>query len=186
VTLEPLDVDMRRRVLGIVNAYPGLHLRGIQRRAATSAMLVEYHLNVLERLSLVVSHQEGGYRRFFPVDQGRMPLNRWEKRWLSLLRQRVPLGVVLYLVENAPAAHKDIAAVVPVTKGTLTYHLKNMESAGLVERDPPREGRAFRLADRERVLDILRAYHPTPDLTSAYGDMWAQIFDSGHEDDEEE
>ena len=167
---------MRRRILSLVNQYPGLHLRELQRRAQTSAMLVEYHLNVLERLGLVTSQEEGGYRRFFPARDAKVPLGRTEKQWLGLLRQPVPLGIALFLIENPGAAHKDIADVVPVTKSTLTYHLKNMESAGLVVREPLGVGREFRLQDAEKVLALLRAYQPTPDLVAAYGDMWAQIF----------
>jgi predicted transcriptional regulator len=167
---------MRRRILSLVNQYPGLHLRELQRRAQTSAMLVEYHLNVLERLALVTSQEEGGYRRFFPARDAKVPLGKVEKVWLGLLRQPVPLGIALYLVENPLAPHKDLADIVPVTKSTLTYHLKNMEAAGLITREPPGVGRAFRLADVEKVLSLLRAYKPTPDLVAAYGDMWDQIF----------
>lgn len=166
---------MRRRILNLVNQYPGLHLRELQRRAHTSAMLVEYHLNVLERLGLVTSQEEGGYRRFFPARDARVPLGKTEKVWLGLLRQPIPLGVALYLLENQEAAHKELADVVPVTKSTLTYHLKNMEGAGVILRDPP-GGRAFRLADPDRVLALLRAYQPTPDMVAAYGEMWHQIF----------
>ena len=174
---EATDVDMRGRILRLVNQYPGLHLRELQRRAHTSAALVEYHLNALERLGLITSQEEGGYRRFFPTRHVAAPLGRMEKQWLGLLRQAVPLGIALYLLEHPSAAHKTLADVVPVTKSTLTYHLKNMEAVGLVVREPPM-GRAFRLAERERVLALLRAFRPTPDLVSAYGSMWDQIFGS--------
>lgn len=173
---ERTDVEMRRRVLNLVNTYPGLHLRELQRRAETSSMLVEYHLNVLERVGLVTSIEEGGYRRFFPARGASVPLGRNEKRWLGLLRQKVPLGITLFLIEHETAIHKDLADVVPVTKSTLTYHLKNMESAGMISRDPPDTGRTLKLADRDRIVAILRAYHPTPDLVASYGDLWDLIF----------
>lgn len=173
---ERADVDMRRRILALVHDYPGLHLRELQRRAETSATLVEYHLNVLERLSLVTSTEEGGYRRFFPARGARTPLGKTEKSWLGLLRQQVPFGITLHLLEHGSAIHKDLVAVVTVTKSTLTYHLKNMEALRLVERDPPVTGRLFRLSNPEIVLALLRAYAPTPDLVASYGDMWAQIF----------
>ena len=173
---ERTDVEMRRRILDLVHRYPGLHLRELQRRAQTSVMLVEYHLNVLERLDLVTSSDEGGYRRFFPARGARVPLGKQEKTWLGMLRQPVPLGIALYLLEHEHAQHKDLTDVVPVTKSTLTYHLKNMEAAGLLVRHPPGTGRELRLADPARVLALLRAYEPTPDLVAAYGEMWDEIF----------
>lgn len=179
------DVEMRRRILEFVNQYPGLHLRELQRRAQTSAMLVEYHLNVLERLGLVTSLEEGGYRRFFPARDAKVPLGKTEKMWLGMLRQPVPLGIALFLLENPGATHKMLADIVPVTKSTLTYHLKNMEAGGLILRDPP-GGREFRLQDAQRVLALLRAYSPTPDMVSAYGQMWDQIFGAALGDDQTE
>lgn len=166
---------MRRRILNLVHEFPGLHLRELQRRAQTSAMLVEYHLNVLERLGLVTSLEEGGYRRFFPTRDAKLPLGKTEKIWLGLLRQPVPLGIALHLLEVSRATHKMLADIVPVTKSTLTYHLKNMEGSGLIVREPP-GGREFRLQDPARVLALLRAYAPTPDMIAAYGSMWDQIF----------
>ena len=176
------DVETRRRILQLVNQYPGLHLREVQRRVKSSVHLVEYHLNVLERLSLVESHEEGGYRRFFPAQGGRAGLTPQERSWLSLLRQNVPLGVTLYLLDRTRATHGELADVVPVTKSTLTYHLKNMERAGLVAREP---SKALRLARPDEVLAILRAHRPTPDLVAAWGEMWADIVGSLQADDDE-
>lgn len=166
------DVEMRRRVLQHVNRYPGLHLREIQRRVGSSVHLVEYHLNVLERLGLVASQEEGGYRRFFPAQGERATPDAKDRAWLGLLRQSVPLGVALYLLDKPGATHGEISDVVPVTKSTLTYHLKNMLRAGLVTRDA---ARALRLADAARVLVLLRTHRPTPDLIAAWGEMWNDI-----------
>lgn len=171
---------MRRRILQTVNRYPGLHLREIQRRVESSVHLVEYHLNVLERLALVASHQEGGYRRFFPAQGDRAPLDARERAWLGLLRQSVPLGVALYLLDAGSALHGELADIVPITKSTLTYHLKNMDKAGLIARDAAKR---VRLADSERVLAILRAYRPTPDLIAAWGEMWTEIVGAIQADD---
>ncbi len=168
----PEDVETRRRVLQLVNRYPGLHLREIQRRASANVHLVEYHLNVLERLGLVASREERGYRRIFPATGEAASLTEADRAWLSLLRRSVPLGVVLHLLERGAATHGELAALVPVTGSTLSYHLKSLERAGLVARDAAKE---VRLVDPERVRALLRAYHPTPDLIAAWGEMWSDI-----------
>lgn len=173
------DVEMRRRILQLVNRYPGLHLREIQRRAESSVHLVEYHLNVLERLGLVTSREEACYRRFFPAQGEHAALGDQERAWLALLRQSVPLGVTLYLLDKESAFHGDLADVVPITKSTLTYHLKNMERGGLITRD---HNKRIRLADPARVLAILRAYRPTPDLLASWAEMWTSIMGSTQAD----
>lgn len=167
---------MRRRILTLVHEYPGLHLRDIQRRLETSAALAEYHLNVLEGWGLVTSSEAGGYRRFYPARKPLRPLSREDKAILAVMRQEVPLGIVLHLLDRGPALHKELLDVVPVTKGTLTYHLKNLVRAGVVVRAGPGGERGFELADPGRTLRLLKDYGPTPDLIDAYGDMWSQIF----------
>lgn len=170
---------MRRRILQTIDRFPGLHLREIQRRVESSVHLVEYHLNVLERLELVTSREEKGHRRFFPARGKRDDLTETERGWLALLRQRVPLGVALHLLDRGESTHGEIADLVPVTKSTLTYHLKNMEKAGLVTRDPSKH---IRLADPPRVLGILRAYRPTPDLLASWAEMWTTIVGATRDD----
>ena len=173
-----MDVGMRQRILTTINRYPGLHLREIQRRIGSSVHLIEHHVNVLERQGLATSRDEGGYRRFFPANGPRSALDDRERVWLGILRQNVPLGIALHLLDKGSALHGEIADIVPVTKSTLTYHLKNMERVGLITRDG---SRAIRLVEGERVLAILRAYHPTPDLIASWGEMWADIVGSLHD-----
>lgn len=170
------DVGIRRRILSTVIRYPGLHLREIQRKVSTSARLAEYHLNALEELGLVTSREEGGYRRFFPTRQEEGALDEREKRWLGLLRQQVPFGVVLHLLEHGTARHSDLVDVVPVSKSTLSHHVSKLEDAGLVERQPA--GRNVRLSDPETVREMLQTHDPLPDLVSSYGEMWEAIFDA--------
>lgn len=171
-----LDVEARRRILDIVQRYPGLHLRDIQRHLAKSAALAEYHLNVLEKWGVIASVEVGGYRRFFPAAARTRSFSPEEKSILGLLRQAIPLGIVLVLLERKRGTHGEIAEALEVGKSTLTYHLKRLADSRLVTRDPPDTGREFVLSDRERVVDILRSYSPTPDLIEAYSDMWADIF----------
>jgi len=167
---------MRRTILGLVNQYPGLHMREIQRRAHTSSALAEYHLAALEKLRLVTSCEDPPYRRYFPPDDPKRPLTAKDKEWLGLLRQSVPLGIALHLLEHELAQHKDLLFVTHVAKGTMSYHLRAMEKTGLIKRVPPDTGRAIRLAERDHVLALLRAYPPTPDLASEYLALWEILF----------
>jgi len=159
---EPPDVDMRRRVLELVRKFPGLHLREIQRQLDTSAMLAEYHLNILEKLSLITSVEEKNYRRFFPNSELPRPLSQEDKRALGLLRQEIPLGILLLLLERKELAHGQIADALHLRKSTLTYHLKLLQSVGIVARGT--DGRALRLSEPERILSLLRSYQLTQDL----------------------
>lgn len=169
----PPDVAARRRVLELVRQYPGLHLREIQRQLDTSAMLAEYHLNLLEKWGLVTSLEEKNYRRFFPNSELPRPLPPEDKRALCLLRQTVPLGIILLLLERGALTHGQIADALDLRKSTLTYHLNLLEGAGVVKRTA--QARLFELVEREHILSLLRSYRLTPDLIDEYAGLWADV-----------
>lgn len=168
--------DLRRRILLLVEEYPGLHLREIQRRAGTSAMLAEYHLNILEKLGLITSSTRGRYRDFFPLRSVPMQLGETDRRWLGLLRRPAILRITLLLLESGALRPIQLARRLHLVPSTAAYQFKVMEDAGLagVERRSNRS--LIRLTDTTRVLEILRTYHPSPDAVSSYAEVWANVF----------
>jgi DNA-binding transcriptional ArsR family regulator len=170
------EADLRRRILLIVEEYPGLHLREIQRRAGTSAMLAEYHLNIMEKMGLVTSSSRGRYRDFFPARAPAMQLDATDKRWLGLLRRPAILRIALLLLEGGAVRPIQLARNLGLVPSTAAYQFKLMEDAGLatVERNGNRS--MIRLGDPNRVLEILRTYHPSPDAISTYAETWANVF----------
>lgn len=179
--LPPVSVEMRRRVLALVERYPGLHLREIQRRAETSAMLAEYHLNILEKMGLVTSHEEKGYRNFFPVHHGPIQLDATDRRWLALMRRPVVLGMVLSLLETGPSRPLELARAANLPASTALYQIKTMRSAGLLVQGDERGPTYVKLADPNRILELLRAYHPLPDALSEFASMWSRAIQTFQE-----
>lgn len=175
-SLPPGSVDMRRRILLLVERFPGLHLREVQRRMQTSAMLAEYHLNILERMGLITSEEQGGYRNFFPARNLPTPLDATDKRWLALLRRPVVLRITLALLESGPVRPTRLARMVGLPSSTAMYQLRVLKQAGFVVQGDDAGSSRIRLADPKQVLDLLRAYHPVPDALSDFAEMWARAF----------
>jgi DNA-binding IclR family transcriptional regulator len=167
------SVEIRRRILTLVERYPGLHLREIQRRVDTSAMLAEYHLNILEKMGLVTSEEHQGYRNFFPAHHAPMQLDATDKRWLSLLRRPVILAMVLSLIETGPTRPLQLARAVNLPASTALYQIKTMRNGGLAVQGDEVGSSRIRLADPARVLDLLRTYHPVPDALTEFASVWA-------------
>ena len=144
-------------------------------------MLAEYHLNVLEKLGLVTSHVEGGYRRFFPTRGQALQLDATDKRWLGLLRRSPILGIVLLLLEKERLSAIAIAEDLSVPLSTALYQLRQMEQGALARTEREGNRATVVLADRDRVLELLRSYHPTPDALSRYAELWSTTLQSlGH------
>lgn len=166
--------EVRQRVYDAIARYPGLHLRGLERQVGVSAPLVQYHVRRLEEAGFVESREQGGYVRFYPTPKARSGrLSLADQALVGLLREQVPLHIVLLLLDEGPLTHGELVERVGVAKSTLSYHLAKLAEAGIVERG---EGPAVRLCDRDRVYRLLLAHAPTPDLLDAFAKLWDDLY----------
>lgn len=86
----------QKELYQFIGKNPGLHLRELQRRLEVSSMgNLEYHIQMLEKLKLIVEKTEGGYKRYYPV-HGAVK----NKELLALLRQKMPRRIVILIIEK--------------------------------------------------------------------------------------
>lgn len=138
--MRPLSPEIaedtpRANILACVERTPGAHLRGIERMANLPLGQVLYHLDRLERMGLVSSRRDSGFRRYFLASS----IGRHEKRYLGALRLDAPRRVILALLRDGPLPHKVLLQTLGVAGSTLSFHLRRMMDAGILvrERDGP-------------------------------------------------
>lgn len=176
--MPPSELDIKKRLVLLVETYPGLHLRELAREAGISEALAGYHLDRLEEADHVRSETEGGFRRFYPVDAPGPTAK--ERELLNLLRRAVPLEVVVFLLEEGASSHGEVTDQTGLAKSTVSYHLSNLAEAGIVERDD--EGR-FALADPRGIERLLLRWEPPKDLTDRFAELWRKFYYGGMEGD---
>ncbi len=166
---EPeIEVEKRREIYNVVEDYPGLHMREIQRRADLSMNLVRYHLSQLKRYDIVEEVEEDEYKRYYPK-KGEKTVDFEDKRYLALLREEIPLSIVLYLLNTGePASHGEIKEELDLAGSTLSYHLKKMLKKGLIEK----KEKKYWLSDPEEISNLLVTYEPPKDVIDEFIDLW--------------
>lgn len=178
-TKDPLDLETRKRVYEQVAEYPGLHLSEIARRVDMDTNHTKYHLRVLERHDLISSRKEGGYWRFYPREESdlgpREVLEPEEKRWLSLLRRRVPLQATLVLLDRGEASAGELADEIDIAASTLHYHASKMEDAELVASRKDGRHRVYSLTDPERIAQLVVRYEPPDELVKGFLEAWEEL-----------
>jgi predicted transcriptional regulator len=170
-----LDLATRRRLYALVQAYPGLHIREAARQLETSVALVEYHAALLRENGLLREERDERYVRLFAVApaSGKGPTEA-ERRALAVLREKLPLRITLHLLDHdAPQQHKAIAEALELGKSKLSFHLRKLEAAGIVQKEA--DGR-FVVRERARLLALLLSYQPTPDLREEFADVWLSLY----------
>ena len=171
-----LELETRRELFDVVRAFPGLHMREIQRKADMSIALTEYHLRVLVKAGLVTETSEGGYKRYYPspVEGGR-GMGARERRMLGTLRQTIPLRVTLLLLRDGHATNKDMSQRLGLSPSRLTFHINKLLRAGVVRRLSRSEGKGYTLEDPDATLRMLVTNRPPPDVLDECTDLWEEL-----------
>jgi predicted transcriptional regulator len=152
MAIDPLELETRRRLFRHIDAYPGKHLRELQRDLAMGMGALEYHLHELEAAGLLAVRLEA-QKRYFPN-----PMAPADKQAIVFLRQLLPRRILLILSSDGPTRKAQLLAELGVAASTLNYHLRRLVQANLLEES--RDGREaiYRVLDGERILRLLVTY----------------------------
>lgn len=154
-SLEPrITQGPRLRIYQCVARVPGAHLRGIERMTGLPLGQVLYHLDRLERMGLVVSVRDYGFRRYFVAKA----VDRREKKLLGALRHAAPRRVVLALLDRTGQTHKELQAAVGVAGSTLSFHLQRLLDSGVLVREREGVSNVYHLAEPDLIRQDLIAY----------------------------
>lgn len=167
---DVLELETRRKIFDIISKNPGLHLSKIADLLSMRISHVEYHVNYLEKHDIISVEKSTGYKRFYIKGT----IGAQDKRYLSILRQKTLLYIVLFLLKNDTAQHKDILENVAVSPSTLSYHLNKLVKHNIVEVQRYGENKGYHLKYREEIITWLIQYKPF-DLYEEFTNVWADL-----------
>ncbi len=171
MSVPEIEVENRKKIYEIIEEYPGLHMREIKRRADMSMNLVRYHLDQLKKYDIVSEEEEDEYKRYYPRE-GEKKVDLRDRKMLGLLRKKIPLSVVLFLLnQDGSASHGEIKEKLEVPASTLSYHLKKMMKKGMLEKA---DGE-YILTDPDGVMRLLITYEPPQDIVDEFIDLWESL-----------
>lgn len=158
----------RERVLALVVASPGLHLRELPRRLGLSLRSVRYHLDLLAEENLIVPHRAGRFERWFSAGV----FSTEEQTLISALRVRGQRRILSELLREGPMRFAFLQRATGLSSATLVQYLNRLSSQGLVAAG---EDRRYRLGDPSGIEMRLTLYRERfPDLLA---DAAREIFD---------
>ncbi len=167
---DVLELETRRKIFDTISKNPGLHLSKIAELLKMRISHVEYHVNYLEKHDLVVVEKATGYKRFYIKGT----IGTQDKRYLSVLRQKTLLSIILYLLKNQIVQHKDILENVAVSPSTLSYHLNKLVKYDIVVVQRYGENKGYQLKNREEIVTWLIQYKPF-DLYEEFTNVWTDL-----------
>ena len=133
---------------------------------------IQYHLGVLEKEDHIISRRKGLYKRFYP----NLVFGESQRNILDVLSQETERDILLYLIGNPSVSQKELSKYARISSGTINWHMKRLNSSGLVSIS--REGQyvRYRLANNpDEILKLLQIYHPS--IWENFADRFADVID---------
>ena len=130
--------------LGIYNynlQNPGIHFREICNDLSLPVGVVQYHIERLYSHDMIGDYKDRKYRRFFTKKY-----TGKEKAVISNMRKETTRSILLNLVDGE-LGHKELAIRLSVTSQALSWHMKNLREADLVQCTKHGTSKEYRLDD---------------------------------------
>jgi predicted transcriptional regulator len=138
-----LEHPLRRALHQAVEANPGIHLKALARTVGRPRNTVEHHVRKLVASGLLTQHELNGYACLFVKGQ----VDRRDQAAAGVLKSDAARRVLAAVVQAPGASGRDVAAQAGLTPTLVSYHVRNLQQAGLVEGQ--RAGRELRLQATE-------------------------------------
>jgi DNA-binding transcriptional ArsR family regulator len=168
VTVDALK-GARQRLYDTIRASPGLHVNELRRRLRMSPSAVEYHLAVLTGAGLVVSEDDGRYKRFYANGAG-LGLNPGapnSRNALGALRRPHAVGLVRHLIESEQGATaRELSRLLGIHESAVSRRLSHLEDGGLLVSQRTGRARVFRVRDRSAATRALTAVEEAPPIVA--------------------
>ena len=161
------ELETRRKIYNLIVKNPGLHALRIAELLNISSQLADYHLLYLERNDIVQAVKEAGYRRYYLKGV----IGSENRRTLSLLRQEVPLRIILYLLKNKTGQHKEINKEIDIAASTLSYHLKKLVKYNVLDFSYTGDEKLYFIKNRKEIIQLILEYKPHT-LIEKFRDLW--------------
>ena len=168
---DVFDLETRQRIYRLIAKHPGLNLSKIAELLHMNIPLVDYHTLFLEQNEFITIIKEGGFKRYYIRDQ----ISSRDRRLLGVLRQEIPLRIVLFLLDHPVSKHKDILQNFDLAPSTLTYHLNKLVKNQVICLQKSEVDVGYTLVNEKELIRFLLQYKPSKVL-KRFKETWADDF----------
>jgi predicted transcriptional regulator len=171
------NVTIRKEIYNLIEKTPGIFLSKIAEQLGMSIQLADYHLSYMQRNNEIISVKNPGeyLKKYYLVNE---QIIDQEYKILELVTKKIPLEIVLYLIKNYSAQHKDIYEHLHISPSRLSYHLTKLTQAGIIEVQSYGNEKGYVLKNRKEIIRFLKKHRFRVELDIAideFLDIWNDL-----------
>jgi predicted transcriptional regulator len=161
-------LEIRKKIYNFIAENPGLNLSKIAELLNMGISLAEYHLLYLEKNESIISIKEEGYKRYY-VKSTKLGIP--ERKILALMRQELPLKIVLLLLKHTNLKHKELLEHFDIAPSTLSYHLHKLLQDNVIDVHTYGKEKGYSIRNKRMVLEFLMKYKLSS-MVESLKDTW--------------
>jgi predicted transcriptional regulator len=120
----------RREIYYFIVNFPFSHFRRITRKVGVGPNEGSWHLRILEKMGLIKSEHLGRYLIYHANN-----IDSRSNRPASLIPNSNATKILEYLHRNPGAKITHVTRALMMNRNTVSYHIKRMQTSGIVERE---------------------------------------------------
>jgi predicted transcriptional regulator len=149
-----------------IQTNPGLHFRELCRQLNVGVGLLDHHVRVLQKLSLIMTYKNGNHKCFFTNT-----VSEVDMCYITFLRSKTTRIMLLNLI-NSPSGltHCQIRRITKLAPSTITWHIQKLKASRIIAQ----KGQYLKLSDPVTAKNVLNKYKETlfDSMASKFMDMW--------------
>ena len=143
-----LDIKTRRDAYQYISKNPGLNTNELSQKMNIPRSTLVYHLRCLMKLNLIQLKVEKRDKRLYASDQ----IGVRDKELLSLLRQKIPFRIIMYLMFPGYCSINELAKDLGVKPSTIHFHLKKLLDIGVIQPMAAKNGEFLSYQDFKLIV----------------------------------
>jgi len=154
VKREGLELETRQEIHNYILKNPGLCLNEISRKLKISKSTLNYHLNYLKKLGVIIAKSTNRYVRFYIVNK----VGNGDKKIINIIRQDIPFKIIAYLLLNPNSSQIEISKFLKKHPTTIAFHLEKLANIDVVTGKPRGNEINYKIKNEEEIFGLLDKY----------------------------
>jgi predicted transcriptional regulator len=173
-TNPALELDTRSRLYNEIRKSPGLHFRELQRRINMATGALQYHLDYLEKRSLIKSERVENTKRFFVMQSKRL---EGEEQIMPFLRMEKTRHLLMSMLSGRKNTIQSLARKTQTPYSTTSRLLDKIVEGGIASKERKKKQIHYLLLSPEAITQMLVTYRKSflDDLVDEFVETWQEL-----------
>ena len=137
-------LNRKTKILKVIQANPGIHVRGIIKESSFENGVVLHYLRQLEKDGVVRTQKRARYHRYYPVD-----IEEKEFPVIRNMRKPTKKEILFRIMVEGNPSFKDLTLKIDKSPSTISWNVSELVKEGVVERCKKDGKQCYRVKDKE-------------------------------------